>query len=106
MAAIAGPGSGVGGGGSPYGSPVARDGQTNVGPRHLKRNASLAALDSSPGTAGSPDVEGSEDGAHGEERKKQPVKRACNECRQQKVSHGQTARLRSNLAFVPSHGLS
>jgi hypothetical protein len=47
-----------------------------------RRNVSITGLDSS---SGSPeDVE--EADTH-EERRKQPVKRACNECRQQKVSH-------------------
>lgn len=47
-----------------------------------KRNASVAGFDSSPATAsaGSPD--------HGDDvnGRRRPVKRACNECRQQKVS--------------------
>ena len=41
----------------------------------------MAGLDSSPGSID--DVEGQE---NHEEKKRQPVKRACNECRQQKVS--------------------
>lgn len=50
-----------------------------------KRNASLAGFDSSPASVsiGSPDPNGDE---HGREGKRRPVKRACNECRQQKVS--------------------
>lgn len=46
-----------------------------------KRNTSIAGLDSSPGSID--DFDG-EDGA--DDRKRHPVKRACNECRQQKVS--------------------
>jgi hypothetical protein len=45
-----------------------------------KRTAALSGLDSSPGS-----VEDVEDAEPHEERKRQPVKRACNECRQQKV---------------------
>ena len=47
-----------------------------------RRNVSITGLDSSPGSPD--DIE--EVDAH-EERRKQPVKRACNECRQQKVSY-------------------
>lgn len=48
-----------------------------------KRNASLAGFDSSPVSPSieSPDQIGGEDGSG----RKRPVKRACNECRQQKV---------------------
>jgi hypothetical protein len=46
-----------------------------------KRNTSIAGLDSSPGSI--EDVDGDEGS---EDRKRHPVKRACNECRQQKVS--------------------
>ncbi|PWY91143.1 C6 transcription factor [Aspergillus heteromorphus CBS 117.55] len=42
-----------------------------------KRNPAMAGLDSSPGSID--EVEGAE------EKKRQPVKRACNECRQQKL---------------------
>lgn len=50
----------------------------------IKRNRSVAGLDSSPGSVD--DGEGDE-GA--EDRRRAPgVKRACNECRQQKVSYG------------------
>lgn len=45
-----------------------------------KRNGAGAGLDSSPGSID--EIDGGDD--H-EERKRQPVKRACNECRQQKV---------------------
>lgn len=44
-----------------------------------KRNLTMAGMDSSPGS-----IEDVDDDAR-EERKRQPVKRACNECRQQKV---------------------
>lgn len=48
-----------------------------------KRTQEAAGLDSSPGS-GDGEVEGTE------ERRRQPgVKRACNECRQQKVSQAQ-----------------
>jgi len=47
-----------------------------------KRNASLAGFDSSPATASAESPEHGDD-ANGRRR---PVKRACNECRQQKVS--------------------
>lgn len=46
-----------------------------------KRNVAMAGLDSSPGS-----VEEFEDSEMREEKRRQPVKRACNECRQQKVS--------------------
>lgn len=49
-----------------------------------KRNASTAELDSSPGSQESPEHDGT--GADND-GKRHPVKRACNECRQQKVSH-------------------
>jgi hypothetical protein len=78
-------GSGGGGGGNGLGSPVSeRQGTSGISNR--KRNSSLAGFDSSPGTIESPEADGSEDGHH-DDRRKQPVKRACNECRQQKVSH-------------------
>ena len=51
-----------------------------------KRKASIAGFDSSPGTIESPGNYESDDGHPNDERRKQPVKRACNECRQQKVS--------------------
>jgi hypothetical protein len=49
-----------------------------------KRNASIAELDSSPGSQESPERDGTGVDNDG---KRHPVKRACNECRQQKVSH-------------------
>ncbi|KAG2411862.1 hypothetical protein HFD88_009418 [Aspergillus terreus] len=45
-----------------------------------KRNVMMAGLDSSPGS-----VDDVEEGDAREERRRQPVKRACNECRQQKL---------------------
>lgn len=45
-----------------------------------KRNVTMAGMDSSPGS-----IEDVDDNDALEERKRQPVKRACNECRQQKV---------------------
>jgi hypothetical protein len=80
-----GRGSGGGAGSSGLGSPVSERHATS-GISNRKRNASLAGFDSSPGTVESPEAEGSEDGNH-DDKRKQPVKRACNECRQQKVSH-------------------
>ncbi len=65
------------GGGSAISSPTS----ARAGGR--KRNRSIAGLDSSAGSV--EDGEG-EDG--NEDRRRAPgVKRACNECRQQKVSH-------------------
>jgi hypothetical protein len=78
-------GGGVGGAGHSLGSPVSER-HAASGISNRKRNASLAGLDSSPGTVESPEADASDD-AHHEDRRKQPVKRACNECRQQKVSH-------------------
>jgi hypothetical protein len=57
---------------------------TNARVAGRKRNTSIAGLDSSPGSIDDVDGQDGEDGA--EERKRHPVKRACNECRQQKVS--------------------
>lgn len=45
-----------------------------------KRNLTMAGIDSSPGS-----IEDMDDNDAREEKKRQPVKRACNECRQQKV---------------------
>lgn len=45
-----------------------------------KRNVTIAGMDSSPGS-----IEDVDDNDAREERRRQPVKRACNECRQQKV---------------------
>ena len=49
-----------------------------------KRKRSGAEFESSPGTGGEGDEE------EGERRRQPGVKRACNECRQQKVSHCST----------------
>ncbi len=73
MASFVGGGSGVG---------ATANALTSVRAAGGKRNTSIAGLDSSPGSI--EDVDG-EDGQ--EDRKRHPVKRACNECRQQKVSH-------------------
>jgi hypothetical protein len=43
-----------------------------------KRNVTIAGMDSSPGS-----IDDGED--NGDDKRRQPVKRACNECRQQKV---------------------
>ncbi|KAL2812860.1 hypothetical protein BJX63DRAFT_421565 [Aspergillus granulosus] len=45
-----------------------------------KRNVGMAGLDSSPGS-----MDDVEDVENREEKRRQPVKRACNECRQQKL---------------------
>lgn len=63
-----------------------------------RRNVSMTGFDSSPGSPD--DIE--EVDAH-EERRKQPVKRACNECRQQKVSYYRTITLR---CMACSNGLN
>lgn len=47
----------------------------------MKRNVAMAGLDSSPGS-----IDDIDENDAREEKKRQPVKRACNECRQQKVS--------------------
>ena len=52
-----------------------------------KRNVAMAGLESSPGS-----VEEFEDSEMREEKRRQPVKRACNECRQQKVSRESVSR--------------
>ena len=49
-------------------------------PLNRKRDASLAGLDASPGSAESVDQD-----ADDQNSRKRPVKRACNECRQQKL---------------------
>ncbi len=62
------------GGGSAVSSPTSA---------RRKRNRSIAGLDSSPGSGDGDDGDEGQD-----DRRRQPgVKRACNECRQQKVSH-------------------
>lgn len=45
-----------------------------------KRNVTIAGMDSSPGS-----IEDTEDNDGRDDKRRQPVKRACNECRQQKV---------------------
>lgn len=47
----------------------------------MKRSVAMAGLDSSPGS-----IDDVDENEAREEKKRQPVKRACNECRQQKVS--------------------
>lgn len=67
------------------GSEIYSSGVVAVGDNHdhathvNKRAAAAAGLESSPGSVDDPDD-------IREERRRQPVKRACNECRQQKVS--------------------
>jgi hypothetical protein len=64
-------------GGASATSPTGRPGTGNS----YKRKRSGAEFESSPGSGG----EGEED--DGNHRRQPGVKRACNECRQQKVSH-------------------
>lgn len=45
-----------------------------------KRNVTIAGIDSSPGS-----IDDAEDHDGRDDKRRQPVKRACNECRQQKV---------------------
>lgn len=47
----------------------------------MKRNVAMAGLDSSPGS-----IDDIDEAEARDDKKRQPVKRACNECRQQKVS--------------------
>lgn len=65
-----------------------------------KRNASVAGFDSSPASLESPDINGDE---HARDGRRRPVKRACNECRQQKVSHylNDPAYLREAVCAIP-----
>ncbi|EEA20883.1 hypothetical protein TMatcc_000881 [Talaromyces marneffei ATCC 18224] len=68
---------------TPLTSPVRINAKIHSGASGLagrKRNGAGAGLDSSPGS-----VDEIDDGDQHEERKRQPVKRACNECRQQKL---------------------
>ena len=54
-----------------------------------KRNASAAGFDSPSASFESPEHDG-DDGHTPNNGKRHPVKRACNECRQQKVSPKET----------------
>ena len=72
---------------SPAKSPTSPDTRVTAGGHSRKRNASIAGLDSSPGSNESPDHDGTDDGTPQPGGRRFPVKRACNECRQQKVSH-------------------
>ncbi|KAM0112767.1 hypothetical protein ACP6JB_001505 [Aspergillus fumigatus] len=106
LASIGGSSSGIGGGGAQgdileptsarntnnasaaAGPVMGGTGQSStspaVGPDGLgqvkKRTVAMAGLESSPGS-----VDDVEDNDQREEKKRQPVKRACNECRQQKL---------------------
>lgn len=51
------------------------------GVQSRKRNVTIAGMDSSPGS-----IEDMDDNDSRDDKRRQPVKRACNECRQQKVS--------------------
>ncbi|BAE62845.1 hypothetical protein BDV35DRAFT_370693 [Aspergillus flavus] len=66
-------------GGVSHPSASATGGPDGVGPAR-KRTVAMAGLDSSPGS-----VDDVEENDLREEKKRQPVKRACNECRQQKL---------------------
>lgn len=50
------------------------------GAQGRKRNVTIAGMDSSPGS-----IEDVDDSDLRDDKRRQPVKRACNECRQQKV---------------------
>ena len=66
-------------------------GRPGTGNSYSKRKRNGAEFESSPGSGG----EGEED--EGDKRSRQPgVKRACNECRQQKVSHGRRTKHDAN----------
>ncbi|KAE8146187.1 hypothetical protein BDV25DRAFT_163009 [Aspergillus avenaceus] len=66
-------------GGVSHPSVSATGGPDTAGPAR-KRNVAMAGLDSSPGS-----IDDVDDSELREEKKRQPVKRACNECRQQKL---------------------
>ncbi|KKZ66055.1 hypothetical protein EMCG_08168 [[Emmonsia] crescens] len=82
---------------SPHGSPIRRNTASSfaAGPSPAsvsvfgggtrRRNVSITGLDSSPGSID--DIDEAENNANNthDDRRKQPVKRACNECRQQKL---------------------
>lgn len=57
------------------------------GLQNRKRNVAMARMDSSPGS-----IEDMDDNDARDDKKRMPVKRACNECRQQKVSAVQHVR--------------
>ena len=80
-------GSGVGSGRSPTSTSPTSPAIIRPGTSEsTKRNASLAGFDSSPGSIASHDLDGGDENQSQDDKKRQPVKRACNECRQQKVS--------------------
>lgn len=66
-------------GGVRYSSGAVAVGDDGLG-HATKRSAAAAGLESSPCS-----VDDVDDGEAREEKRRQPVKRACNECRQQKV---------------------
>jgi len=58
-------------------------GGANGGPKRKRSSgAVMSPIDSSPGSDHDDDLDG-----HPEKKRQPGVKRACNECRQQKVSH-------------------
>ena len=65
-------------------------GRPGTGGGYKRKRSGAAEFESSPGTGG----EGDED--EGERRRQPGVKRACNECRQQKVSHDSKNGMRCN----------
>jgi len=84
VAAVVGAGSGAGGGGGgviPRPIITARPATAES----RKRNSFIAGLDTSPGSVESPDFDGADSAQQQDEERRQPIKRACNECRQQKV---------------------
>ncbi|KAI9673585.1 MAG: hypothetical protein M1817_002221 [Caeruleum heppii] len=80
-AVVVSQGRGAGGGSTAGSPPVARSSSGTGNGGHRKRNSSLAGIDSSPG---SNEDAGDDEGC--DDRRRNPgVKRACNECRQQKL---------------------
>jgi hypothetical protein len=67
--------------------------------QNRKRNVTMAGIDSSPGSIDeAEDIDGRDD------KRRQPVKRACNECRQQKVCAAQIARRHATLLDICPSG--
>ncbi len=80
-----------------YRSPVTSPpGFKTLGEKGRKRTHEAAGLDSSPGSG----VSGVCDGEGTEERRKPGVKRACNECRQQKVISLETSKPPSQKTLI------
>ncbi|ERF76851.1 hypothetical protein EPUS_07641 [Endocarpon pusillum Z07020] len=81
---VAGAGSGAGGGGSGHTSRPSVNSRPPT-TESRKRNSLIAGLDNSPGSVDSAEFDGTESGQQQEEERRHPIKRACNECRQQKL---------------------